>query len=161
MSIYHHPTYLEFIKNEKKTLRHLLDSPRIKEDFPEIAEQANISFYNLPDKDLAKKDFAFQCDFNLYIAREERNVRIALEAQVRRDFSASNYVLSICANTEPPYDLIRKFHFDYVKSNINQSPKPVYHFQYGGESTPLLEKMGIDVEVLRPWLSNPRITFTQ
>lgn len=160
MSIYH-PTYLEFIKNEKKTLKHLMDSPSIRKEFPQIAAEAEKSYYNLPpqDKELAKANFNFKCRFNLLIERENKEVMALLEAQVGRDFSLSNYVLSLCENTSAPYKLIRKFHFDYINVKNNNDPKPVYHFQYGGQATPLLNKMKIDVNILRPWLSNPRFSF--
>ncbi len=158
MSIYH-PPYLKFIKNERKTLEWLMNSPRIGNTFPNIAQSASNSYYNLPskDKDLLQADILFKSKFELFIARENRNVLIILDVQVRRSFSISNYVISIAENSKPPYNLIRKFHFDYCRSYDYKEPKPAYHLQYGGIETPLLNEMGISTDALTPWLSNPRI----
>ena len=85
--------------------------------------------------------------------------RIVIEAQIKHNFSLVSYVLSICENNEPPFHLIRKFHFDYAIPNPKEDPKPVYHIQYGGELSPQLETLEIDVAEMQPWLSTPRIRF--
>ncbi len=158
MSIYH-PTYLDFIKREKKTLNWLKDSPRINSQFPNIAKSADVSYYNLPskDKDLGKTSLLFNSCFELFIARENRNVLIILDIQVTKNFGVSNYVLSISDNVTQPYNLVRKFHFDYINSFDETEPKPSFHLQYGGLATPSLTNMGINTTHLDPWLSNPRI----
>ncbi len=53
--------------------------------------------------------------------------------------------------------LIRKYHFDYAPVNTNNDRKSVYHLQYGGELTPKLDELEVDIEALHPYLSPPRL----
>jgi hypothetical protein len=159
MSIYQYPNYLDFIKNERKTLNFLANSTFIKKSFSELSDSAELSFYDLKIKDqiLRKHEFSFGCNFDIKI---ESNIRrIALEALILPNFSLVSYVLSICENNEAPLRVIRKFHFDYAIPNIHEEPKPVYHIQYGGETSPQILALNIDIAELQPWLSTPRIRF--
>lgn len=159
MSIYQYPNYLEFIKNEKKTLSFLANSTFIKKSFRELSESADLSYFNLPGKDqvLKKHKFIFACNFDIKVENIDR--RIIVEAQLLPNFRNVSYVLTICENKEAPFHVIRKFHFDYAIPNIKEDPKPVYHIQYGGELSPQLEALNIDITELQPWLSTPRIRF--
>lgn len=157
MNIYQYPNYLDFIKNEKSTLAFLMRAPFLQNSFNEIAHCAEISFYNLPQKNLKESDFSFGCNFNIEIENSIR--KIAIEAIVRPNFSLVSYVLSICENNETPFRLIRKFHFDYALPNKNESRKPIYHIQYGGELTPELRLLNTEIKDLQPWLSSPRIRY--
>jgi len=156
MSIYLQPNYLLFLKNEKKTLNFLMNSPIINKLYNEIAVSASTSFYNLPTKDtvLTTVNFIFGCHFDLQVEGLVR--RMVIEAKVEKKFISSSYVLSMCENNESPFSLIRKFHFDYALPDTT-APKPVYHLQYGGKSTPILTNLEIDTKGLQPWLSDPRI----
>ncbi len=158
MSMYLFPNYLSFIKNEKKTLNFLMNSPIIRKLYGEIALSASHSYHNLPNKDklLSTSNFIFGCHFDLEVEGLIR--KIIIEAKVEKKFTSSSYVLSLCENQASPFNLIRKFHFDYAIPD-NSPPKPVYHFQYGGKSTPILTDLSIDIKNLQPWLSDPRISI--
>jgi len=157
MGIYHLPDYLKFIKNERKTLRFLADNPFINKEFNTLAKSANVCFYKMAysDRLIRNNNFVFGCNFDIVIEHDIR--KIVIEAKVCPGFSIATYVLSICEKNEAPYCLIRKFHFDYAKPNTQTDPKPVYHIQYGGEQSPELKELEINVEILQPWLSTPRI----
>ena len=159
MSIYQYPNYLEFIKNEQKTLSFLKTTPFIKKAFNTLSGNAEISLYNLPkkDKDLRRTELNFGSNFNIVVEKKVR--RIAVEALVKPQFNVVTYVLSICENDIKPYNLVRKFHFDYAIPREGQDPKPVYHIQYGGKESPQILEMEVDVNFLHPWLSSPRINF--
>jgi hypothetical protein len=158
--IYHYPDYLDFVKNERKTLQFLASNAFISKTFNALASSANLCVYNLPaqDRNLKKSEFVFGCNFNILIEKDVR--RIAIEAHIEPNFGKVSYVLSICQNNATPLDpLLRKFHFDYAIPIKSQVPKPVYHLQFGGEETPQLKELSVDVKILNPWLSSPRICF--
>jgi hypothetical protein len=159
MSIYLYPDYLKFVKNERKTLRFLADQPIINKMFSTLARSASDHYYMVGnnDKILRSTQFEFGCHFDLQIERDSR--RIAIEAKVSPQFNLVTYALSVCRENTSPFNLIRKFHFDYALPNPNEDSKPVYHLQYGGEQSPMLKELDVDVEDLQPWLSTPRIYF--
>jgi len=159
MSIYHYPNYLTFIKNERKTLRFLAEQPFINKAFGSLSRSAETCFYKVTndEKVLKKSEFIFGCNFDILIEKEIR--RIIIEVKILPNFEFATYILSICRNNSAPFFLIRKFHFDYAIPKIKESPKPVYHLQYGGELSPGLDELKIDVNDLHPWLSLPRIGF--
>jgi len=152
-----HLSYLEFMKNERKTLGFLRNNSFISNNFPVISANANIALYEYEnDRRLPVLTFKFHADFDLIIEKQQR--RIVIEALARPNFAEVSYVLSICENCTSPYALIRKFHFDYAIPIENDPvPKPVYHLQYGGTITPRLSAMEIDVCGIKEWLSSPRI----
>ncbi len=158
-----HPTYLEFIKRERDTLSFLEKNLTVNKLFPSLSNDARNAYYNyapLRPADLRKRGFEFNTSFDILVERAER--RVVLESIVAPDFSGIvSYVLSICENTAEPYNLLRKFHFDFALPIANDPwPKPVYHLQYGGEQSPGLTLLNLEANVLHSWLSSPRLTFT-
>jgi hypothetical protein len=157
-----HPKYLDFLKNERKTLEFIGKNNYISSNFRELSSSAmqHLSRYkNLKDQNFAKSSFSFNCNFDIEIENDIR--KIIIESILTENFSLVSYCLSICHYRVQPYTLVRKFHFDYaVPIKNDQDPKPVYHMQYGGKQSPELTSLDIDVSHLQPWLSSPRLFFT-
>lgn len=71
-----------------------------------------------------------------------------------------SYSLSICDLECKNPKLVRRFHFDYDLSSVktNQSI-PIFHFQYAGELSPYLKKLGVSNQHMNPELSEPRVYY--
>ncbi len=158
-----HLPFAKFIGNEVATLGVLQGLPHLAENFGNLFTEA-FRYYNIYEgkrsqKRLDQTTFEFRCNFDLSIENGIR--KFFLECTVSPDFSLTTYMLAICLDDddETP-EIIRKFHFDYAVPQADQTAKPVYHLQYGGKITPNMSEMGINLEKLQPWLSNPRITYT-
>ncbi|MFD0998183.1 hypothetical protein ACFQ21_02655 [Ohtaekwangia kribbensis] len=156
-----HPKYPQFFRNELRTLNVIASNTFLVNKFRNlttIADRLYHAYKGYKDKELLIRDFKFHVDFDIEIEKQQR--RIVIEAGIRSQYSMASYVLSICEKNTPPYSIIRKFHFDYALPVAGDSrPKPVYHLQYGGEQSPQLAALGIDVGHLHPWLSLPRINY--
>lgn len=155
-----HIPFRDFITNEVQTLNRLRGYSAFRNlgsDMNDVCEKVynqHITFHN-------KKmfpEFSFGCKFILTVEKTERLV--LLEAHIKPEFEIASYCLSICKNNSDPYELIRKFHFDYAPGILNQSPKPIYHLQYGGKPTPKIKEMKLENDEIQPWLSSPRINST-
>lgn len=154
-----HPTYPDFLKNELKTLE-FLSSPFIASSIYELSTSAQVisaKYLNINKRHLNNSKFEFHTNFDLVIEGKLR--RIVIEATANPSYNFVTYYMAICGTPNQPYSLLRKIHFDYALPD-SSSPKPVYHIQYGGEASPYLKNLEIDVKVLNPWLSSPRINFT-
>ena len=157
-----HPTYIEFLKNERDTLSFLSKNTTVNKLFPQLAYDAELAYYNyvgVKPADLGRKGFDFHSSFNISIEKAER--RIILESKVDPNFAGIvSYVLSICELSQNPYNLLRKFHFDFALPVQNDPwPKPVYHLQYGGDQSPGLTNLNLEAKVLHSWLSSPRLNY--
>ena len=152
-----HPDYLLFLKNERKTLTFVKNSAYIAGVFPDLATAASSQLDNFPrDKFLQKMDYDFSAAFAIEVEGAERTILV--ETILRPGFSQLSYAVSMCNQTQAPYSVMRKFHFDYASPHVKtNAPKPIYHIQYGGEATPGLQKIEAGVDSLLPWLSVPRI----
>lgn len=152
-----HDDYQNFLKNEINTLSFLSGNSSLYNLDSNIATQANdyskryISYI----KNRRPFEFVFSCEFTLFVEKKER--KIFLESQIKPDFEIATYCLSICENNEAPFNLIRKFHFDYAPQIDNKNYKPIYHIQYGGAPTPKIDEMELENINLCHWLSSPRI----
>lgn len=156
----YHPKFIAFIKNERKTLNWLAGNTYVNSNLRELASSASQSLLSFPKKDdrLSQFNFSFHCKIDLWIENDWRTTII--ESQVSNNFSLVVYSLSICEGTVSPFNLIRKFHFDYAKPIDNDpDPKPVYHLQYGGQESPGLQTLAIGADHLQPWLSSPRLHY--
>jgi len=153
------PKFIDFFRNELKTLQFISTNGTIISKFRQLAFSCEQTFhiYNgYKDKELEKKDFDFRTDFDITIEKATR--RVVVESIVTRQYGIVSYVLSVCENKDSPFNILRKFHFDFaLPINGNAAPKPVYHIQYGGKQSPHLTTLSIPVDVLHPWLSSPRI----
>lgn len=163
MKIYkNHLKYEDFIKNELKTLQVLNTMPYIQENFAVLSEMAGITYYTykglIKSKRLNNTNYQFSCNFDLTV--EGKLKQVTIDSLIYPDFSLATYALSLCQGEAESYELLRKFHFDYATPIAEQEPKPVYHFQYCGKTTPSLEKLKIDIDSLHPWLSVPRLFST-
>lgn len=157
-----HPTYLEFIKNEIKSLDFLKDQPYIDSNFYQLANKANIlssgfKRFRKPSQ-LNNVTFEFECELELMVEKKARRVFIGTIATPK--FSLVSYMIAICESERDSNNLIRKFHFDYAIPNKNQEDKPIYHLQYGGEESPILRENSISAAHLFPKISVPRIFST-
>jgi len=157
-----HPTYIDFVRNEQKTLNFLFNSTQVNTHFPKLSGNASAFFYRykgLTDTALKKSQFEFSCNFDILVEKVSR--RVVVESIVTPDFSMVSYMLGICETDADPLSMIRKFHFDYAIPNKDSSkwPKPVYHLQYGGEQSKGLEALKIDISGLHPKISSPRISY--
>jgi hypothetical protein len=164
MSIHQgHLQYSEFIKNELYTLNVLSGFTFMAQNFSDLYSNAlefHSTYYTLSKKNqINNKPFSFGTHFDLNIEKAIR--RFTIECQVLPNFSMATYVLGIFIdNCEDQPHVIRKFHFDYAIPIKGQEAKPVYHIQYGGKATPKIQYGEKENEVLNPWLSNPRISYT-
>lgn len=163
MSIYQeHLSYVDFIKNEIRTLNLLQGFTHLAGKLDNINSQA-YQYYNIylgkeKQNRLEQIAFEFKCNFNLIVENGVR--RFFVECLVAPDFSETSYMLAVCENDGDQPQIIRKFHFDYAKPKDGEISKPVYHFQYGGRGRPTFGNRKLDIEHMQPWLSNPRITYT-
>jgi len=156
-----HPEYIEFLTNELKTLKILMDNSYIKSNLSSLQNSASQTYYKykaIKSQTLKNQIFDFHCVLDLYIERKLK--KVVVEAKIIPDFSFATYVLAICKLESSYCSLIRKFHFDYAPPITGQNKKPVYHLQYGGKLSPKLKEMVISVDQLNPWLSAPRINST-
>jgi hypothetical protein len=161
MPIYsNHPKFIPFIKNEKKTLQVISRMPYIISNFRDLAKSCEQCLESFPAKDTHLKNFSFNFSSNLDITIENAKRRVVLEVEVLSNFNKVNYALAICNESCSPFNLIRKFHFDFaLPIQGEREPKPVYHMQYGGKRSPALTTLDIDVAHMQPWLSVPRLYY--
>ena len=145
----------DFINNEVKTLGFIQNQATLASNFPMLCAEASTTYDILRGRSHNTK-FSFGCELALQIEGSSRTVFV--EGLIENNYSPATYALSICDSKESGKSVIRKFHFDYdpnAKDSIDK--KPLYHLQYGGKTTPRLERAGLSSEHLQDWLSVPRI----
>lgn len=157
-----HLPYVDFVKNEIHTLEVLQALSYLPGRFDQLYSQA-YEVYNrylgvMKNNRLEATSFEFKCHFDLSIEKGMR--KFFVECIVAPGFEEVSYMLAICQDDSDNPQIIRKFHFDYALPQKNQDPKPVYHFQYGGDGRPTYNENELDIEHMQPWLSNPRINYT-
>ena len=77
------PTYLNFLRNEIKTLIFLFNNTYITDSFFALSQEAKNAYYkydNIQHKHWSKIDFDFRVNFNLEVEKDFR--RIIIEANV-------------------------------------------------------------------------------
>jgi len=160
-----YPDPIKLKKYERETLKFLHTQPIISKQFAHLAQQARLLYYELEG---AKKLRNMNIDFNaileinvqgeikrLYVGANLRSVR-----QNSRSFKHEmvSYSLALCNSHEPPFELIRKFHFDYaVPGHTVKQELPIFHFQYGGRLSAFLKEHQIDDAKIERRLDVPRL----
>jgi len=156
-----HPKFIPFMKNERNTLEWLSNNSYVTSNFRPLALSAYNSLSTFPKKEKYFANFTLHFSCKLELSVEGRAMTTILECQVQNEFGLATYCFSVCDGVENPLNLIRKFHFDYAKPTKNDpEPKPVYHWQYGGQESAGLQELGIEIDNLQPWLSSPRLFCT-
>jgi hypothetical protein len=152
-----HPKYTDFISNEIKTLGFIRNQEYLatNNDLISKADTLFQMYRGIKSKHIKNKDFQFECELELIVESKKR--RVFLGANVKSNFSVVSYMLAICESNEKDQNLIRKFHFDFALPKKGQSPKPVYHIQYGGVESKLMSENSISAAPLFPKISNPRL----
>jgi hypothetical protein len=90
---------------------------------------------------------------------EKKNRSVCVGSKVECENNKIKNISFHYAIMESEYSkkVLRKVHFDVaVPGQIGKKNQPLYHFQVGGEDTPLLEKKGVNLAPLEPWFSYPR-----
>jgi hypothetical protein len=157
------PRYVDFMKNEVRTLQFISSNGTIQSKFRPLAiscERTYQTYKGLNDRTLSKSEFIFSTSFDLQVEKKEQHV--VIECKVASGYEGIvSYVLSMCElKDDGNLHLLRKFHFDYaLPIKGDNIPKPVYHLQYGGKQTPQLKSLNIGVDHLHNWLSTPRLAF--
>lgn len=166
-----HNSYIDFIRNEIKTLQHFRSQPTINSNIPELAAMSNRIFdtYHYANDDILQKSgFEFNCETKLPIQGYEKIVLI--EGFVKPNFSDLSYQFAIC-HPEGSEDietgevvtdenrLIRKFHFDYAANGYTQTvKKPIYHLQHGGSQNIGLRSINVSAGPHK-WIEVPRFQY--
>ncbi len=152
-----HPKYIDFINNEIKTLGFIRNQEYLA-TYSDLVTKAD-TLYNIyqgvKPRHIKTQDFQFECELELVV--ESRRRRVFLGANVKTNYSAVSYMLAVCESNNDNQNLIRKFHFDYAPPIKGQPPKPVYHIQYGGVESNLLNENEISANHLYPKISSPRL----
>jgi hypothetical protein len=81
------PKYLNFLKNEQKTLTFLSTNPYIAKKFRQLSEDAKkslIAYKGVKERHLGTMPFQFNSNFNLLIENDTR--RICIEAIATPDY---------------------------------------------------------------------------
>lgn len=156
MSIILPHTSIEFKKNEIKTLEYIQARGFFDNDFPELANVISTTFSRYCGLSWNRYiDFEFASDFEMEI--EKKNRIVVLHGQVRGNFAETSYSIGICSN-DGSFELIRRFHFDYVHDNGSSKQKvPISHLQYGGKSGSGFNGRQFLTNNIEHWLSEPRI----
>ena len=154
-----YPEFEKFIQNELNTIAKLQADTTLYSTFPQFAGQLS-NLYNtlrgMTNSFGHNFDLVFKLQFELLIEKNSRPILI--EGRINKDFSLATYALTILKDDCNPVEVLRKFHFDYDPGSLgNNWPKPIFHIQYGGGDTPLMEELEVNSESLHTWLSSPRI----
>lgn len=156
------PSYSDYIALERKTLVLVRNSLCLRRTLSHTAEDAQ--------KCLGSKNggiFAFCTHWDVeYMSKD---CRVFLGALVIRQSKKDkilrmSYYVCLVKGREPPQQILRKFHFDYVtEAEKRKRPHPRFHLQYGGELPPGMRARGVvddHVKPLLPKVEQPRIFFT-
>ena len=153
-----HPTVHEFISNELRTLNFLGSKSFIQKHFSPLHSDA-LNAYTNQNISGKKTQFEFHTSFDFNI--EKRKRKVVIEIDIRPKYERVSYCLCFCETNSEPYNAIRKFHFDFALAQQKTNfPVPVYHLQYGGDTSPYLTSSNVSIASLQPWLSVPRIINT-
>ncbi len=152
------PNYSKFVEIEQNTLVHLRNELAKRKTFARAADDA---YKALGSQD--KHSFNFSTSWD--IEYMNKNCRIFLGALIQKYSSQDKicwmtHYLCIAENTGTTWEILRKFHFDYVTED---KMHPCFHLQYGGELPPAMKVNGIEdkhIESLLPKVRQPRIFFT-
>jgi len=125
---------LEFKCNEIRTLEYICNRSFFAGTYPDL-QNAIDSYYGRYTGFIRGKknfDFKFTSDFDIEI--EGIFHRIIVYAKVSGNYDLVTYALGI-SDKDDPYELIRRFHFDYDHKKIRDGQKAfISHLQYGGVS---------------------------
>ncbi len=148
----------DFKKNEIKTLGFIQSRGFFENDFTDLANAISITYNRYRGVSWNKNvPFEFASDFEMKI--EKKNHIIVLHAQVIGDFATTTYSIGICAN-DGSFELIRRFHFDYIHVYGGSKEKgPISHLQYGGKSGNGFDGKQFLTSRIEHWLSEPRLNF--
>lgn len=155
------PTYAEFVKLEKRTLKLLYD---YLSQWPTLSHSAGMAQKILYDG--ARDQFLF--DIYWDICDDDKKYRILLGEVINKQISngsISNMTSYFCIveGADEPKKILRKFHFDYVTPRLDRVAKhPRFHLQYCGGLTPAMQGLGVGEELmepLEPFMERPRIFF--
>lgn len=154
-----HALFEQFINNEYSTLKFIGEQSDIYEFHQNLCSKSyevHNQYLGLAKKKPNIDRFSFECDFSLIVEGKPRLV--CLESIITKDFDEASYCIYIHESEDLKSSILRKFHFDYAP-NETKGDKPIYHLQYGGKATPVLQNKEIDCENLKPWLSVPRLNI--
>ena len=149
-------SFHEYFANEIYTLRFISGLAPIKTSFFDLSNKAQIYYYQYKGK--KNRSFEFECELDLVIEKEER--KVGIEVKVTPDYAFSSYALTMYQKEADEFQLMRKFHFDFVPQTKFEDKKPIYHLQYGGTATPKIKTLGVDDKNIIPWLSVPRLNYS-
>jgi hypothetical protein len=149
---------VDFKKNEIKTLEYIYKRGFFDSDFSELAIAISTTWERYRGNSFKKNfNFEFVSDFEIEI--EKQIHRIVLHAQVIGEYDTTTYSIGICAQ-DGSYELIRRFHFDYIHDNHGKKQKvPISHLQYGGKSGNGFDGKPFQTNNIEPGLSVPRLNF--
>lgn len=170
------PTPKEFIKNECKTLNYICNNKTFEENCHELSIEA---YKKLPQlehlidrlkgkKQISNKEIRipFESYLPILFGGKEGLAYLGFELFLRNltEYNCITYYLAlVCTeeNTNPEKSkIIRKYHFDYTTpQNSKRQSHPVFHLQYPGELSPVLQGLNAKYDHLECWLSEPRLYY--
>jgi hypothetical protein len=151
--------FTKFRSNELVTLKFFKDDPYLQEDFPALATQAYVSYYQLASTALP---FNFESELEIQIDGKQGKIHIGVQSfyDNSKNFIGQSYYMAICEAKPPRHRLLRKYHFDYIlPETYRRQPHPIFHLQYAGELSPHLQNLNLEHDHIDSWLSEPRLFF--
>ena len=149
-------------KTELETLEYFKNQPIIRNLFPQLYSDSYNIYYYLKNQ---RRIFNFESYIDLHIENIDRRIYVGVIVSIKNNNEYENicHSITICENTKDKSNILRKFHFDRDCIINNSNDKPIFHLQFCGELTPLLQSAGYedkDIDHLYPKLTNPRIPDT-
>lgn len=149
---------------EKETLDYIRKNAKFKVQFGDLQRNADNGFIylkSLGDKltnNLIQFEAYFDADIEGFTRRIFIGAKVILNS--KKQYENYSYFFAIGESNTCPIKLLRKFHFDYIATDVSQFyrfPSPLFHLQYCGILSAYLQNEGCQNNHMDESFELPRI----